>query len=552
MSYYKLRLTKIIFIFSLLFLSFVSSANTVLSTDQVELSCNENPIYRNLEISTKHSENSNEYSVIMKNCEISDYWRVKEELKRQCVIPLRAFEGEDNIRRSFKFTYIKNPIYKEKIVIKKISLDYPKNVAEPVLTKDNVVLHPGESIELYIDYYCIDMDENRRGASDWYKIRFNIEFDNGQTKSFEYIKICTASYADKLDFSHFLIIACIFMIIYASFHEYLKSKIEGIIVEKFIEIKNPENLLIMSVVIGIILIFLVVTNLFDKWIYLALFIVGPLSLSMIFEALFKKKNLLDTLETKSFEIPYVGSVTISYIVCLACGLFIHLIWLRSKNWFIGNIIAIAISIITIRIFKFTSFKFMSAMYALSFVYEYLWVYHKSNYYNENYKLTNGTPHEFPVKIVCPELISSPFSACNYLPIADIIIPGLLLMYARKFEEEKNSKNYYKYGLGALGAGLVINLFVYYEMVLPTPSFLFTGPLIIITLMVNAYIHNEIYDFVNGFQSTHFKNMCEHNLERFREYERSRINSSYQPPREMEAIYDRDDDDDDMKIENIRK
>jgi hypothetical protein len=531
----------------ILLINKISCVNIVTSESPDELSCDQSPIYRNLEISTKNSENSKEYSIIMKDCRITDYWKVKEETKQHCKIPLRAFEGEDNIRRSFRFTYNKNPTYKDKIVIKKITLNYPKNVAEPILTKDSVTLYPGESIDLYVDYYCLDMDENKRGASDWYKIRFNIEFENGQHKSFEYIKICTASYADKLDFSHLLIIGCIFLIIYASFHEYLKSKIEAIIVEKFIEIKNPENLLVMSFVIGILLIFLGVVNLFDKWIYLILFIVSPFSLSMILEALFKKKNILDSLETKSFEIPYVGSITLSYIVCLASGLFIHLIWVKSNNWLIGNLIAIAISIITIRIFKITSFKFLSTVYIFAFIYEYLWVYYKSNYHDENYKLTNSNPQDLPVRIVCPELISSPFSACNYLPIADIILPGLLLMYSRKFEEDKNSANYFKYGLGALGAGLIINLFVYYNMNLPTPSFLFTGPIIMIVLLANAHKHNELYDYIMGFQSTHFKNRCEENLEKFREFEKNRKDSGgYQPPREMDNIYDRDENEANMK------
>jgi hypothetical protein len=544
----KSKLSLPLALLFIIILNNVSCVNIVSTQTPDELSCDQNPIYRNLEISTKYSENSKEYSVIMKDCRISDHWRVKEETKQQCQIPLRAFEGEDNIRRSFKFTYNKNAIYKDKIVIKKITLNYPKSVAEPVLTKDSLTLYPGESIDLYVDYYCLDMDENKRGASDWYKITFDIEFENGQHKLFEFIKICTASYADKLDFSHLLIIGCIFLIIYASFHEYLKSKIEGIIVEKFIEIKNPENLLVMSFVIGILLIFLGVVNMYDKWIYIILFIVSPLSLSMILEALLKRKNILDSLETKSFEIPYVGSLTLSYIVCLTSGLFIHLIWIKSRNWLIGNIIAIAISIITIRIFKFTSFKFLSAVYVFTSIYEYLWVYYRSNYYDENYKLTNSTPQDLPVRIVCPELISSPFSACNYLPIADVILPGLLLMYARKFEEDKNSANYFKYGLGALGAGLIINLFVYYNMNLPTPSFLFTGPLILIVVLANAQNQNEMFDFIMGFQSTHFKNRCEENLEKFREFEKNRKDSGgYQPPRELDNLSDRDENA--VKIKN---
>jgi hypothetical protein len=180
-----------------------------------ELNCDKMPIYKNLEITTNIDENSDDYNiVIMKNCQIKENWRVKEDNTKQCVVPQRVFEGEDNIRRSFRFSYKQNTHDKDKIVVRSIKLDYPKNIAETSLTKSEMTLYPGESVDIYVDYDCLDMDKNKKVSADWFKLRVDIEFENKKIKSFEYYKICTATYSEKLDFSHILIIAVVFLIVF--------------------------------------------------------------------------------------------------------------------------------------------------------------------------------------------------------------------------------------------------------------------------------------------------------------------------------------------------
>jgi hypothetical protein len=529
---------------------YLLSKKIVAESLKSELNCLESPIHKNLEITTNLNENSDDYNiVIMKDCEISEKWRVKPDNQKQCVIPERVFEGEDNIRRSFRFTYHTSNVYKDKIVIKSVSVDYPKNIAETSLTKDSLTLYPGESIDIYLDYDCLDMDEKKKVSDNWFKLRIDLEFENKQFKSFEYTKICTASYSDKLDFSHIVIIAFVFLIVFASVKDYLKSKVEGIIVEKFTEIKNPENLLIISLVIGILLIFLGVVNMLSSWVYIAIMIVGPLSVAMITEAILRKNLVLLHLESKTYEIPYLGSITMFFLVCLGSGLFVLFLWLETHNWFINNIFSITISIISIRIFKFTSFKFMGSIFILAWMYEYFWFYNKSNYYSENFKLTNNPPENLPVNLLCPELLSSPFSACSSLPIADIILPGIFLMYSKKFDESKYIQNYFYAGVGAFGAGLLVNLIVYYSYLLPTPSFLFTAPFILIATLAIAYRRQELYEFIEGFSSTIYENKAENNLNNYFEQQRKNNQNPYNPPmKEMDNV----DQDDEDELNNYKK
>ena len=106
-----------------------------------------------------------------------------------------------------------------------------------------------------------------------------------------------------------------------------------------------------------------------------------------------------------------------------------LLWFFSHNWIINNIISISISIISIRIFKFTNLKFIIAMYIIALFYEIIWIYNYSKIQNK-IKLTNNTNILVPLRLLCPELISSPFNRCTSIPISDIILPEIFLAYSK--------------------------------------------------------------------------------------------------------------------------
>lgn len=535
MSYLKkLLLTAIM-------LGIIISANKSSNNKNKELDCERYPNYKYLQISTNMNENSEDFNiVVMNNCEISKRWIVREDNNRMCMIPERVYEGEDNIRRAFRFTYKPEKSVKENLEIKNINLIYPKSVAETRISKNSLTLRPGESYDIYIDYDCWNMSMDRR--SDWYKVKFVLEFEEG-AKEFEYFKICEAGY-DGFDISQIIIICIIFLIIYASVKDYLQSNLEAVVVEKYSEIKNPENLFIITCVVFLILIFLQVINVYHNFTEYVILIVAPLSIAMIAEAALKNNkytnpetsdnvNWITNLEQMTYEIPLIGSMTMYFVVCLGIGLFFLLIWVYTHNWLVNNIISIAISIVFIRIFKFTSFKFILVIYILAIAYECVWISYHSAFSGENSKLTNISSG-LPVKILCPELSSSPFKACNSLPIADIILPGILLTYSRKYDEMNYGSMFFNVGVISLGVGLAINIIVYYTISLPTPSFFYTGPIMLIATLFIAYKRQELFNFIEGFRSTSYENKSRDNIENFVNDSRRRADSRelYRPPNDM--------------------
>jgi len=149
------------------------------------------------------------------------------------------------------------------------------------------------------------------------------------------------------------------------------------------------------------------------------------------------------------------------------------------------------------------------------VYVYLlhWTVNYSNYIGEDYKLSNNSPIDDPIKILSPEFHTTPFSACTSISIADIILPGIYLMFLKKFDFENNiqSSVYFQSGIVGLIAGLGSKLIVYYVYSLPTPSFLYTAPFIIFISLILSFQRGESEKLLQGFVSTSYQNKTEEGI-----------------------------------------
>ncbi len=508
------------------------------------LNCKSNPKLNNLVISTNADADSDEFNIdILRECKISEMWLSRNIALKSCETPKRAIEGEDNVRRAFRFSYLapQNPIQSadltdSSIIINKMTLEFPKSAAESTLTKSKLTLNPGDVTDIYLNYDCKYSEESRSkiGGDNWFKLKVTIEFADKQQQSFEFIKVCNASYIESVDFSHFIIISFIFLVAYLSTKDILKSKFEVLIVEKYTEIRNPENLLLIGLVVSLILILFGVTGNFSAWTKFVIIILAPISIAMIGEALLKYYDTLTHLESRSYEIPFLGSISFLFSLCLCIGLVLVSFYFFSENWILNNLIAIAIALITIRLFKFTNFKLILIMFSLRFLYDLIWSYYFSQYFSENFRLSNNSQFNLPIKFVCPEFSSSPFNSCNFLPIADIILPGILCTYAKIFDESKEINVYFFSSNASLAAGLVLNMFVYYSYRLPLPSFLFTGPVMILTVVVIAYNKGHFHKFVEGFSSTLLENRLDKNIKKisFQQKMKSGMsaNQQYVPPK----------------------
>ena len=473
--------------------------------------CLKHPLLQNLEISTTLEENTNNYNIkIFSNCEIFENWDIKTKSIPLCENSKRVFESGFNSRRPIRFYFQPNQLLSknDKLTIKSITLSYPQNIAKTNISKTYFSLFQNDYIDIYIQYDCLTKKKT------WYKILLNVFIENSNTPiNFEYYKICNGDFSGSFDLSHILILVLVFGIIYASFMPNLKSLIEHIIISQFHEIRNPENLSIVVIVLLIILITMYFINWLHDWINICLIFIIPLTIEMVVEALHRGTNIEKELSNQYSLIPYIGKVSYDYAACLGVGILIMIIWFLTHNWLINDIIVVCISIVSIRIFRFTNSKFIISIYVLILIYEIIWVNNYSKKEIEN-KLTNKSFSSVPLRLICPELVSTPFKRCFAVPISDIIFPGIFLAYSKKFDEHfkiKNSNlNYFHIGLISLGIGLFLNLIVYYTYSRPTPSFLYTGIIMLGATLYYAFVNEHFDDFLFGFKSTGLRANIENN------------------------------------------
>lgn len=519
-------------------ISFAATTQQIQSNPKSTLNCKSNPKLKSLVISTNLDPDSEDFSIeILRECEISEMWRSSNLALKSCESPKRAIEGEDNIRRAFRFSYLapQNPslnsnLTESSIIINKMSLEFPTSAAESTLTKSKLTINPGDVTDIYLNYDCKSSEESNTRGDNWYKLKVLLDFEEGQQQSFEFIKVCNASYIESVDASHFIIISFIFLVAYLSTKDFLKSKFEVIIVEKYTEMRNPENLLLIGLVVLLILIFLGATGSFASWTTFVVVILAPISIAMIGEALLKYNDTLTHLESRSYEIPFIGSISFLFSLCLGVGLVIVTIYFYTENWIFNNLIAIALALISIRLFKLTNFKLIMIMFSLRFLYDLIWSYYYSQYFSENFRLSNNSENHLPIKFLCPEFAATPFNSCNFLPIADIILPGILCTYAKIFDESKGLNVYFLAANASLAAGLIFNMFVYYSYKLPLPSFLFSGPVMIITMVVLAHNRSHLDKFVEGFSSTLLENNLDKNLKKISFQQKMKAEVQYIPPK----------------------
>ena len=113
------------------------------------------------------------------------------------------------------------------------------------------------------------------------------------------------------------------------------------------------------------------------------------------------------------------------------------IGLYSDGWIYNDILALCICIGAIKLFKFRSMRqgFLS-LFILSFgVSMMAGILHFTldRSYNDE-----ATELNSPIFLMVPDLITSLFKKCSWLPIFDVIIPGVFLSFLRKYDENYNT------------------------------------------------------------------------------------------------------------------
>ena len=120
---------------------------------------------------------------------------------------------------------------------------------------------------------------------------------------------------------------------------------------------------------------------------------------------------------------------------VALGMFT--IGLFNDSWIYNDVLALCICIGSIKLFKFRSMKqgFLSLLILASSVTLLTAILHfvLDRSYNDEATELNSA-----LFLILPDLINSLFKKCSWLPIFDVIVPGVFLSFLRKYDENYNT------------------------------------------------------------------------------------------------------------------
>ena len=256
------------------------------------------------------------------------------------------------------------------------------------------------------------------------------------------------------------------------------------------------------------------------WYYGIIFtIIGSIVLLLIFyfveyvEIIFAVLIFFQSLLCMFYTIKYLLKVfmkkrkeTICYdlkiydIISLSLSLIIVAIYFYTKHWYMNNIIAFGLIFSILSIILIKNFKTCFVLLFCIFIYDTFWVFYSDRIFEGSVMEKAATSLILPIKIEMFDVFTSnPFKSCSLLGLGDIVLPGFVVKYCRRFDHLKGKKGYFKLGLilyaiSVFSAGLMVIVYEHGQ-----PVMFYISPLFIIGLVLKSLWNGEFKEFWNGLE-----------------------------------------------------
>jgi len=208
-----------------------------------------------------------------------------------------------------------------------------------------------------------------------------------------------------------------------------------------------------------------------------------------------------------------GTVTGADLILVPVSLITVTLWLISGHWMLNNVLGLAACVSAIAFIRVPSIRVVTMLLVGLFFYDIFWVFYSSRIFGENVMVKVATtkasnpmstiaktlnlPHKWiipqihlPMKLIWGDMM---------LGLGDIVVPGILIAYALRFDYSKGnySNGYFitaiiGYSIGFLTA--VTMSAVYHHA---QPALLYLVPSTLIPIILLGYHRGEFLELWNG-------------------------------------------------------
>lgn len=399
------------------------------------------------------------------------------------------YESHEENMTSFRIN-LQNSIYKnEEEILDNVnnfenSKKYEKiekiNIfSEKQFISSNFTLKNDNEQNYTLDVYhsCQNFDKDYWGLILIEITTYNLTDNNTNLIKFNFIKFCRSpQYAGSV-----LTVVLLFLFSTLIIFISTRSKISVELTEEKQdgEIKSYHGLLLTitgSVVLLLIFYFI-------KYINIIFTIIVSLQCSLAFyltvKTFYEDLQLPQKFTKLNKKIIFMKIEIYSFII-LWITIIIITSYLLTRHWILNNLLGFCLVYTILSLFHIKSFKICAILLICAFMYDVFWVYFSPYFFKKNVMLMAATNLNLPIKLEIPILFQShPLKSCMFLGLGDLVLPGFVVKFGRRFDFLKNTNIYYYSALAlyltALClSGLVIIIFNY-----PQPVLFYMCPVLLI-------------------------------------------------------------------------
>ncbi|XP_017653318.1 signal peptide peptidase-like 2A isoform X2 [Nannospalax galili] len=209
------------------------------------------------------------------------------------------------------------------------------------------------------------------------------------------------------------------------------------------------------------------------------------------------------------------SIKVELIFLSGLCIAVAVVWAVFRNedrwaWILQDILGIAFCLNLIKTLKLPNFKSCVILLGLLLIYDVFFVF-ITPFITKNGESIMvelaagpfGNTEKLPVvirvpKLICYSVMSVCFRPVSILGFGDIIVPGLLIAYCRRFDIHSGSSSiYYISSVIAYAVGMILTFVVLVLMKKGQPALLYLVPCTLITVSIVAWSRKEMKKFWKG-------------------------------------------------------
>ncbi|XP_011656474.1 signal peptide peptidase-like 5 isoform X2 [Cucumis sativus] len=211
---------------------------------------------------------------------------------------------------------------------------------------------------------------------------------------------------------------------------------------------------------------------------------------------------------KTLDLPVLGEVSILSLVVLLCCITFAVVWALNRHasysWIGQNILGICLMITVLQMTRLPNIKVATVLLCCAFIYDIFWVFISPVIFHESVMIAvargdNSGGESIPMLLRVPRTFD-PWGGFDMIGFGDILFPGLLVSFTRRFDKaQKKSKcnAYFPWLLVGYGTGLFLTyLGLYFMNGHGQPALLYLVPCTLGVTVVLGFIRGELKQLWN--------------------------------------------------------